>query len=70
MQQDGLRVDFWRDFPANRGSDQFATPTGRVSKSSKVDVKALKRKASAVKARRNASRDTKSLARLFGATIR
>lgn len=53
-----------------RAESPVFTPTGRVSKSSKVDVKALKRKASAVKARRNASRDTKSLARLFGATIR
>lgn len=53
-----------------RAEAQPFTPTGRVSKAVKVDIQALKKKASKVKARRNASKDTRSLARLLGATIR
>lgn len=46
------------------------TPTGRVSKAANVSVQAKKKKASKVVANRRASKDTRSLARLLGATIR
>lgn len=46
------------------------TPTGRFAKAAKVDVQAKKRKAAKVAANRRASGDVKTLARLFGASIR
>lgn len=53
-----------------RSVDDVFTPTGRVSKSARVDVQQLKKKAAKIKARRGASGEVKKLAKLFGAVIK